>query len=66
MYKYKILTGSQVFFFHFIHDLPFSPKHLLESEERIVNLFCDFSPLCGASVCSRIDKVEAVVDFAEG
>ena len=32
--KYKILIGSRVFFFHFIHDLPFSPGHLLESEER--------------------------------
>ena len=46
--KYKILIGSRVFFFHFIHDLPFSPGHLLESEERFVNLFCNFSPLCGA------------------
>ena len=102
--KYKILRGSQVFFFHFIHrawvstgawhppkfwtsplapadfevhntnwhpqsslyvisgtlsfkfltqalihDFPFSPGHLLESEERFVNLFCNFSPLCGAA-----------------
>ena len=46
--KYKILIGSRVFFFHFTHDLPFSPGHLLESEERFVNLFCNFSPLCGA------------------
>ena len=46
--KYKILIGSRVFFFHFIHDLPFSPGHLLESEERFVNLFCNFSPLCAA------------------
>ena len=45
--KYKILVGSRVLFFHFIHDLPFSPGHLLESEERFVNLFCNFSPLCG-------------------
>ena len=48
--KYKILIGSPVFFFHFIHDLLFSPEHLLESEERFVNLFCNFSPLCGAIV----------------
>ena len=31
--KYKILIGSRVFFFHFIHDVPFSSGHLLESEE---------------------------------
>ena len=48
--KYKILIGSRVFFFHFIHDLPFSPGHLLESKERFVNLFCNFSPLCGVVV----------------
>ena len=30
--EYKILIESRVFFFHFIHDLPFSPG--LESEER--------------------------------
>ena len=46
--KYKILIGSRVLFFHFIHNLPFSPGDLLESEERFVNLFCNFSPLCGA------------------
>ena len=50
--KYKILIGSRVFFFHFIHDLPFSPGHLLESEERFVNLFCNFSPLCAGNVYS--------------
>ena len=43
--KYKILIGSRVFFFHFIHDLPFSPGHLLETEERFVSLFFNFSPL---------------------
>ena len=48
--KYKILIGSRVFFFHFIHDLPFSPGHLLESEERFVNPFCNFSPLCDVAV----------------
>ena len=48
--KYKILIGSRVFFFHFIHDLLFSAGHLLESQERFVNLFCNFSPLCRASV----------------
>ena len=48
--KYKILIGSRVFFFHFIHDFPFSPGHLLESEERFVNLFCNFSPLCAAAL----------------
>ena len=42
--KYKTLIGSQVYFL-FIHDLPFSPGHLLESEGRFVNLFGDFSPL---------------------
>ena len=47
--KYKILIGSRVFFFHFIHDFPFSPRHLLESEEMFVNLCCNFSPLCGSS-----------------
>ena len=36
--KYKILIGSWVFFFLFIHDLPFSPGHPLESEGRFVNL----------------------------
>ena len=45
--KYKILSGSRIFFFHFIHGLPFSTGHLLESEEMFVNLFCNFSPLCG-------------------
>ena len=35
--------------FHFLQDLPFSPRHLLESEERFVNLFCNFSPLCAVS-----------------
>jgi hypothetical protein len=47
--KYKILIGSRVYFFHFIHDLPFSPGHLLESEKRFVNLFCNFNPLCPAA-----------------
>ena len=47
--KYKILIGSQVFFFHFKHDLPFSPGHQLESKERFVNLFCNFSSLCDAA-----------------
>ena len=47
--KYKILIGSRVFFFHFIHDLPFSPGHLLESEERFVNLFCNFSRVCATA-----------------
>ena len=44
--KYKILIGSQVFFFLFIHDLLFSPEHQLESEGRFVNLSGNFSPLC--------------------
>ena len=49
--KYKILIGSRVLFFHFIHNLPFSPGDLLESEERFVNLFCNFSPLCVRPHC---------------
>ena len=44
------------FFFLFIHDLPFSPGHLLESEGRFVNLFGDFSPLC-ASICSKLSEL---------
>ena len=56
--KNKII-GSRVFFFHFIHDLPFSPKHLLEYEERFVNLFCNFSPLCaiGRAHAPKVDNI---------
>ena len=38
------------FCFLFMHNLPFSPGHLLESKGRFVNLFGDFSPLCGGAV----------------
>ena len=31
--KYKILIGSCVFFFHFIHDFLFSPGHLLKKKK---------------------------------
>ena len=58
--KYKILIGSPVFFFHFIHDLHFSPGHLLESEERFVNLFCNFSPLCAIHDLWRAQKVNPI------
>ena len=32
--KYKILIGSCVFFFHFIHDFLFSPGHLLKKKKK--------------------------------
>ena len=38
-----------ILFFLFINDLPFSPGHLQESQGRFVNLFGDFSPLCGVA-----------------
>mgnify|MGYP001489319913 CR=1 FL=1 len=43
------MIGSQVLFFHFIHDLPLSLGHLLESDGMFVNLFCNFIPLCAPS-----------------
>ena len=49
MYKIQNFNWISSILFHFIHDLPFSPGHLLESEERFVNLFCNFSPLCGSA-----------------
>ena len=39
--------------FLFLHDLFFSPRHPLESKERFVNLFSDFSPLCGGGWAVR-------------
>ena len=45
----ETIRGNTVFFFNFIHDLPFSPGHLLESEVMFVNLSCNFSPLCGVA-----------------
>ena len=43
----KSLLYPEVFFL-IIHDLPFSPGHLLESKGRFVNLSVDFSPFCGS------------------
>ena len=45
----KFWSNPKYFSFLFIHDLLFSPGHLLESKQRFVNLFGDFSPLCGVA-----------------
>ena len=37
--KYKILIGSCVFFFHFIHDFLFSPGHLLKKKINVLSFF---------------------------
>ena len=60
--KYKILIGSRVLFFHFIHDLLFSPGHLLNSEGRFLNLFGDFSPLCGSTCNAGFENVSSKID----
>ena len=47
--------------FFILYDLPFSPRHLLESKERFVNLFCNSSPLCGLSAAIRLGSLEKTV-----
>ena len=50
------------FFFHFINDLLFSPRHPLESKGRFVNLFDNFSPLCAAPQLSALQMMEMPLD----
>ena len=48
---YKIQNCNRIpssILFFLIHDLPFSPGHLLESRGEVCEPSCDFSPLCGA------------------